>query len=465
MGSPFTDTSRVADPAALANADRVTGGSSPPATRASALDPQRDVVHDRALYDMGMRGWLSDVAGGSAATYYGTIVPENPQEGQITEARFLQVLATELARQLIGIGQGDGPDAEFTEVLRGMLEKLFQVIVPPGARMERVLRAALLMSPSLNDFYSVDDFVMGLLTKMVKPLIDNFDLLRGLSENIEAFENARSEDDMELAAAKLFSMAGILWFPRRSEKPETLSARRNFVCEIGNQVHSLMQAHYWATHTNDILMFEDFLVAGPSLLTKIWAGVQWGGAYEWIPLIRAALMVSSREDEFSTKQPDILNLTGKRLYEIKTILGAPKGIAQVLEYQARLAGVMDGLLLGGVNPGDWRPFPIYYVGGTLVVTTCIYAPGVIAYQRLGTRVPGVLPIQYWSEQKQLYYQRQAQRVRAATAVALVAFGFIGALLLAAGVAAAAGALFSSGTLAGGGELVPLAIKSGLAYAM
>ncbi len=472
MGSPSINTRPAANHPALANAERVSGGSLPPATRASALGVQRDIVHDRALYDMGARGRLSDVAGGSATTYAGTIVPENPLKGQITEVRFLQVLAEEFSRMLTGIGAGDGPDAEFTEVSRGMLEKFFQVIIPPGARMERVLRAALGMSPSLDDFYSVDDFVAGLL-RMLKPFMDNLDLLTGLANNIEAVENARSEDDMEQAATKLFAAAGIMWFPRRGEKPEKF-VFRDFVRKIGNQVHSLIQAHYWITHTSDIIMFEDFLVAGPSLLTKIWTGTQWGGAYEWIPMIRAALRATSRDDAFSTKRPDIFNLTGKALYEIKTIHGAPTGVKQVMGYYNRLVPVMPDLKLAGMGPNDWRPFPLYYVGGTTVVTTSIYAPGVIAYQRVGTRIPGLSPLAHWSQEKQLYYQRQESRARVGTAIALVAVGFMGVLLLVAGVAAAAaaaGALAGSAVLAGGGAAATkwtvggLALGSGMAFAM
>lgn len=474
MGSPLTNTAGAS--AALANADRVTGGGLPPATRPSALGVQRDIAHDRALYDMGARGRMADVAGGSATTYYGTIVPENPQKGQVTEERFLQVLAEEFSRQMVGIGMGDGPDPEFVEVSRGMLAQLFQIIIPPGARMERVLRAALKMSPSLDDYYSVNDFASGLM-EMLKPFIDNLDLITGLAANIEAVENARSEDDMELAAAKLFSMAGIMWFPRRGEKPEKFSFR-DFVRNVGNQVHSMMQAHYWITHTSDIIMFEDFLVAGPGILTKIWTGTQWGGAYEWIPMIRAALRATSREDAFSTKRPDIFNLTGKALYEIKTIHGAPGGVKQVMGYYNRLVQVMPDIKLAGMGPNDWRPFPLYYVGGSTVVTTSIYAPGVIAYQRVGTRIPGVNPLQSWSQEKQQYYQRQAHRARVGTAIALVTVGFMGVLLLAAGIAvaaAAAGAVVGGGAVAGGGAVVggaatkwglgTLAVGSGLAFAM
>jgi hypothetical protein len=120
MGSPLISARPAANHPALANAERVSGGSLPPATRPSALGAQRDIVHDRALHDMGARGRLSDVAGGSAITYYGTIVPENPRQGQVAEWRFLQVLAEEFSRMLTGIGAGDGPDPEFTEVSRGM---------------------------------------------------------------------------------------------------------------------------------------------------------------------------------------------------------------------------------------------------------------------------------------------------------------------------------------------------------
>jgi hypothetical protein len=143
-------------------------------------------------------------------------------------------------------------------------------------------------------------------------------------------------------------------------------------------------------------------------------------------------------------------------------------------YYNRLVPVMPDLKLAGMGPNDWRPFPLYYVGGTTVVTTSIYAPGVIAYQRVGTRIPGLSPLAHWSQEKQLYYQRQESRARVGTAIALVAVGFMGVLLLVAGVAAAAaaaGALAGSAVLAGGGAAATkwtvggLALGSGMAFAM
>lgn len=497
MGSPLTNTPTAAAPAALANADRVTGGGLPPATRPSALGAQRDIAHDRALYDMGARGQLSDVAGGSATTYFGSIVPENPLQGQVTEARFLQVLAEEFTRRTFGYGGGDGPDAELVEVSRGMLERFFQFIVPPGARLERVLRAALGRPADLRQYVAVGDFVDGLM-EMLRPFIDNLEEITRLAEDLEALDKARSADEQEAAAAKLFAAAGvptpeqhlrgqmrmmmaasgggppsgpgILWFPTTGGEAKKYKFFE-FVQKVGNQVHTLMQAHYWLSHPNDILMFEDFIVAGPALLATIWQAGTWAAPYRWIPELRAALMTAARpgQDTGSTKRPDIFNLSRRHLYEIKTVAQAEMGVAQVAGYYARLAPVMPDLHLAGFGFGDWRPFPVYYAGGMTVVVASMFAPGVITYQRIGSRVPVTNPLRVWADQKKQYYQRQEARARVGTAVALVTVGFMGVLLLAAGVAAGAAA---AGTLlAGGGSVVAgwtlkeLALGSGMAFAM
>lgn len=501
MGSPSINTRPAANHPALAGAERVSGGNAPPATRPSALGAQRDIVHDRALYDMGARGRLSDVAGGSAVTYYGSIVPENPQQGQITEARFLQVLAEEFTRRLIGYGAGDGPDPEFTEISRGMLEKFFAVIIPPGARMERVLRAALGRPADLQQYVAIGEFVDGLM-EILRPFIDNLEEITRLAADLEGLDKARSADEQEAAAMRLFNAAGvqtqeqhqqammnslggagILWFPTGGG-PAKKYKFYEFTQKVGNQVHTLMQAHYWLTHPNDILMFEDFIVAGPSLLATIWQAGTWAAPYRWIPELRAALMTAARpgQDTGSTKRPDIFNLSKRHLYEIKTVAQAEMGVAQVAGYYARLVPIMPDLHLAGFGIGDWRPFPVYYAGGMTVVIASMFAPGVITYQRIGSRVPVTNPLRHWAEEKKQYYQRQAARAQVGTAIALVTVGFMGVMLLAAGVAvaaAAAGALAGSGVLASGGGVLAggggaaatkwtmgsLAIGSGMAYAM
>lgn len=504
MGSPSINPRPAANHAALANADRVSGGNIPPATRPSALGAQRDIVHDRALYDMGVRGRLSDVAGGSAATYYGSIVPENPQQGQITETRFLQVLAEEFSRRLFGFGAGDGPDQEIVEVSRGMLEKFFAIIIPPGARMERVLRAAIGRPADLKEYVAVGEFVEELM-KMLRPFIDNLEEITRLAKDLEGLDNARSADEQEAAAARLFNAAGvpteeqqmqmmmgamsggpsggpgILWFPTGGG-PAKKYKFYEFTQKVGNQVHTLMQAHYWLTHPNDIIMFEDFIVAGPSLLATIWQAGTWAAPYRWIPELRAALMTAARpgQDTGSTKRPDIFNLSKRHLYEIKTVAQAEMGVAQVAGYYARLAPIMPDLHLAGFGFGDWKPFPVYYAGGMTVVIASMFAPGVITYQRIGSRVPVTNPLRHWAEEKKQYYQRQAARAQVGTAIAIVTVSFMGVMLLAAGVAvaaAAAGALAGSGLLAGGGVLAGggaaatkwtlggLAIGSGMAFAM
>lgn len=503
MGSPLTNTAGAS--AALANADRVTGGGLPPATRASALGAQRDIAHDRALYDMGARGQLADVAGGSATTYYGSIVPENPQQGQVTEARFTHMLAEEFSRRTFGYGGGDGPDPEFVEVSRGMLERFFQIIIPPGARMERVLRAALGRPAELNQYVAVGDFIDGLM-EMLNPFIDNLDEITRLAEDLEGLDKARSADEQEAAAAKLFGAAGVptpeqhlqrqmqmmmaaggppggpglLWFPTTGGEAKKYKFFE-FVQKVGNQVHTLMQAHYWLAHPNDILMFEDFIVAGPALLATIWQAGTWAAPYRWIPELRAALMTAARpgQDTGSTKRPDIFNLSRRHLYEIKTVAQAEMGVAQVAGYYARLAPVMPDLHLAGFGFGDWKPFPVYYAGGMTVVVASMFAPGVITYQRIGSRVPVTNPLRVWAQEKKQYYQRQEARARVGTAIALVTVGFMGVLVLAAGIAvaaAAAGALVGGGAVAGGGAVVggsaaakwglgTLAVGSGLAFAM
>lgn len=495
MGNLSTNNPSVVNQSALVNAEKASGGAFPPAATNRALGTPRDIAHERALYDMGVSGQLSDVAGGSSLTYKGTIVPENPQQEQITEARFLEVLAGEFARRITGIGMGDGPDPEFTEMSRGLLERFFTVLVPPGARVERVLRAALNMPEDLDVYMSPNDFAEGLMSKLV-PFIDNLELLTKLNDGIEAWNKAKSPSDYEAAASQLFTDAGIMWLqPEDAEATNSPGQRgmaaRNitpkgikwfpkgggpggdypfyrFAQMVGNEVHTQMQAHYWLAHPDDVLMFEDFLVAGPKRLATIWQAGTWSAPYEWLSELRAALMTKVRtgQDTGLTKRPDILNLTKKHLYEIKTINQALDGVEQVAEYYARLSPVIPELRLAGMMPDDWRPFPIYWTGGTTMAMAEVFAPGVITYQRIGTRVPVTNPLRAWSEEKKNYYQRQEARVRVASSTALAVVGFIGVLLLAAALAPAAIAAGAAiGAAAEGMFASELAVTTGLAYAL
>jgi hypothetical protein len=469
MGNPVTNGGKATDEAALRYAGKVDGEAMSPATPTRALGAQRAIAHERALYDLAVKGKLSDVAGGSALTYDGTIVPENPQEGQITEARFLRLLADEFARRLVGVGMGDGPDPEFIDVVHGMLEKFFAILVPDGTRMERVLRAAVGLPAGFDKSEPPGTFVSAAMS-LLTPLFNNLELIMRLAEQLEHWESARSESDYEEAATKLFLAAGILWFPPTGGKAVEYSFRR-FTQKVGNVVHTLMQAHYWLTHPNDVLMFEDFIVAGPNLLATIWQAGTWKAPYDFMPLLRAALMSSPRpgQDTGSTKRPDILNLTQAHIYEIKPIAQAQDGVRQVAGYYQRLSPDMPNLHLAGLAPTDWRPFPVYYAGGTTMVLAEVFAPGVITYQRIGTPVPVTNPLRFWSEEKQKHLERQAARAHAYGTVALVAACFVGCLVLAAALvpaAIAAGAAIGGGASAGGATAATeLAIASGLAYAL
>ena len=478
MGNPLAANPRVLHSAALGNADKADGGYAPPAVTSGALGSPTDIAHDRAVYDQGVARVVRDPIAGTPVIYQGTIVPNNPQPGQITEARFLEVLAEEMARQLVGIGQGDGPDPEFVAVVHGMIESLFAVLIPPGARMERVLRETLKLEPDLDSRVEVNMFVSLLLLEVVSPLIRNHDLILNLAERLERIEQAKSVDDLAREAEQLFAQAGIMWFPPAGSGAggggPAVSLKkfsfREYVTKVGNTVHLLLQAHYWLRHPNDILMFEDFLVAGPNLLATIWQAGTWAAPYEWIPTLRAALMTAARpgQDTGSTKRPDIFNLSKKHLYEIGTIHQAPKKIVQVAEYKARLSILMPDLHLAGMGPTDWRPFPLYYAGGTTVVAVEVYAPGVIAYQRIGSRVPVTNPLRFWSKEQSKYQQRQAQK-QAEAAAALKAAGLavalIGALLLAVALAPAAAAAGASIAAKVGVEAtVALAVGSRLALA-
>jgi hypothetical protein len=471
MGNSLATSTRVAHQAALRNADKVDGGFTPPSTPTTALGSPGDITHENAIYDQGVSHIITGLPGGTPVVFHGTIVPSNKQAHQITEAEFLDVLAAELARDLIGIGMGDGPDPEFVAICRGMLERFLSILIPPEARMERVLRAALDLPADLNSPLNVNTFVDLLLSKL-DPLIRNSDFMLSLAERLEGMNHAKNGDDFERAAQMLFSMAGIMWFPPMGGDPKKIPFRE-YVTKVGNTVHTMLQAHYWLAHPNDVLMFEDFIVAGPNLLATIWSGGTWAAPYAFMPLLRAALMSAPRpgQDTGSTKRPDILNLTKGHLYEIKTVNQALQGVAQVAEYQRRLA-IVDNLppvRLAGMAPGDWRPFPLYYAGGTTIVAVEMYAPGVIVYQRIGSKVPVVNPLRFWSKEQQNYHQRQAQRAQTAIAVgqgALVAVALIGTLMLAVALAPAAAA--AGGALLGGAATktaVGLSVSSGLAFAL
>ncbi|HEX7174352.1 MAG TPA: hypothetical protein VF240_03600 [Pyrinomonadaceae bacterium] len=465
MGNPLGSSARVLSRAALANADKADGGFSPLAVTAGALGSPDLIAHDDALYDRGVVRVITNLPGGTLEVFQGTIVPWNAQEKQITEAKFLDVLAEELARRLIGIGHGDGPDPEFVAVARGMLERFIATLIPPGARMERVLRAALNLPADLNVPVHVTEFVSGLLSK-VTPLIENLETILRLAEELERMEGARSPDDLEQAALRLFMSAGVMYLPPIGG-PKKWSFRE-FVTKVGNRVHTLLQAHYWLAHPNDVIMFEDFIVAGPNLLLKIWDAGTWKAPYDFMVALRVALMGKTRpgQDTGSTKRPDILNLTRQHLYEIKTVSQVLDGVRQVADYQRRLAAVGITVHLAGMGPADWRPFPLYYVGGTTVVAVEAVRPGVIAYQRIGSRVPVTNPLRFWSQESLKYQQRQAQRAQAVQQGALVAVALIGTLLLAVALAPAAVAIGGAAIAGTGAEAaLGLGVASGLTFAL
>ncbi|MGJ0485994.1 MAG: hypothetical protein ACR65R_15880 [Methylomicrobium sp.] len=433
-----------------------------------AIGAQQKIANYSALYDQGANGQLSDIAGGPALTYRGTIVPENPQKDQITEAKFLDVLAEQLAYQIIGLGMGDGPDPEFVEISRGMIEKFVAVLVPSGVRMENIFRSVLGLPESLDIYQPLGVFTDGLLSK-IAPVIKNLELITRLAESMERWNNARGEDEHEEAAMEMFSAAGIMFFSKLGSgnmpgDPPPKYPFREFVTKVGNEVHSIIQAHYWHDHPEDVIMFEDFIVAGPNLLAKIWDAGTWKAPYEWLPRLRAALMTPSRpgQDTGSTKRPDILNLTKAHLYEIKT--NSPGqvqlGLKQVAEYHQRLTQMMPdfNFRLAGFEPTDWRPFPIYYAGGNTLVMAEVYAPGLITYQRIGSRVPVLNPLRFWSKEKEEYYRRQAARVHAYSSVALAVVAFMGCLALGMVIAPAAAA--AGGAI--GGTAAEIAAKLSIA---
>jgi hypothetical protein len=469
MVLPLFNNAKVANPAALTNKDKADGGFAPPSLPAGALGSQDEIANNRAIYDQGVARIITNVPGGTPLVYYGTIVPSDKQPGQITENEFLDVLANELSRSLIGIGQGDGPDPEFVAVTRGMLDRFFATLIPQGARMERVLRAALNLPADLTVKIDVNTFVHLLLSKL-DSLIRNSDLILRMAELLEKVNSAKNRDEFDMFAMQLFSMAGIMWFPPMGGDPKKFSFRE-FVMKVGNVVHTLIQAHYWLAHPNDVMMFEDFIVAGPNLLATIWQAGTWAAPWSFMPLLRAALMGAPRpgQDTGSTKRPDILNLSQGILYEIKTYKEAPKGQAQVLDYKNRISSVISGIRLGGEQLSDWRPFPLYYAGGTTVVAVELYSPGVIAYQRIGSRVPVLMPLRFWADERQKYNQRQAQRADTAIAIgkgAVVALALIGTLMLAVALAPAAAAAGGAIMAKVGAEAaVTLSVSSGLAYAL
>jgi hypothetical protein len=412
----------------------------------------------------------SDVPGGTLLNFSGSIVPENPGKGQITEAAFLDRVADLMARQLPeSPGMGEGREGAVV-IMRHLLDRFLVGPLPPGARLEQVLRAAFGLSEDLDVHVAPEKFVNGMIETL--PSAQMLRQIAHLAEAVEGLRTESSEEGLEAAAEALFRAAGVFWFPpgAAAGTAKKVSFIR-FTQLVGNHVHALIQAHYWAAHPQDVLMFEDFLVAGPALLAEIYGAGTWAAPYDFMPALRAALVSakatpSNGKTEGPSKRPDIFNVSLKHLYEIKPAGNLKRGVAQLAEYQRRLKPFFPDLHLAGRAPGDWRPFAMYFVGGNVFVTTDVPLPGLIVYTRYGTPQHVLLPLIYWANERKKAGGGQAARypvgVPQATAgpvpvplvaVALVAVLFVAAAVVVAPAAAGVTAAMLGRAAIGGGLIL------------
>jgi hypothetical protein len=254
----------------------------------------------------------------------------------------------------------------------------------------------------LTDPISIDVFI----DKMIGILPPASDLQTMLTLGLAA-ENASSTDDTTPwpGVSPVLSGAGILWWPkvgkRPGEEPQPSEvSKKRWSQLVGNEVHTIIQAHYWLSHPNDILLFEDFIVCGAEFLTKVWNTGAWGSLGTMFPLIEAVLETSKG----GLKRPDILNVSQQVLYEIKPVSEAATVGAQLAEYVQLLTSpnptpALASLRLGGTLPTDWKPYPVYYAGGFTTVFVYLQSPGAIIYTRFMTPVPVVSTLRAWRDQQ------------------------------------------------------------------
>ena len=266
LATTATQSSSLANSSQALPSDAVAASVGPPTIA--------DVARDSAILLSGSAAQWSasgeNLPGGTRLVYPGTIVPESPGPGQITEDAFVQLVAAEAARRLPN-APGAGDATAQVEILEGGIAAIFDAMTSGGGRLESALRLVLGLPADLTDPVPIDVFV----DKTVGVLPPAADLATMLSLGMAAENDASPDGTAPWPGVKpLLSGAGILWWPREGkragETPEPSQVNRMRWSQlVGDEVHSIIQAHYWLTHPSDILLFEDFIVCGAGFLTKV----------------------------------------------------------------------------------------------------------------------------------------------------------------------------------------------------
>lgn len=357
----------------------------------AATSRDRSILTDRAVTCTS-----EGLSGGTACFYRGVIVPENPdrQKGQVTEADFIRDLAVSLVASTDPIAGYGSPNDSRVAAMAIILDRLFGLIVPPGGRLEPLVRTTLGLPTDLDVY--VEPEVM--IRRVISELLPSASFLaRSIGLGV-VVDKAQEEDrrvggyrplDQSDTNDLILGAGGVWWFPGGNGPPQNVHPKL-FFAEVGKEVHRVIQAHYYIDHRTDLLLFEDFLVCGDIKLTNIRKAGTWAAFSEELASLYAALMLTRPGMDTSTgltKRPDILNVdlehlgVGSVLYEIKTVKEKKKGLKQLAEYEQRLKGVLFKLRRADKEKGDWVPCPVYYAGNNLVVLVWVDQPGLIVYRR------------------------------------------------------------------------------------
>jgi hypothetical protein len=394
-------------------------------------------------------------------------VPHGPGKGQVTEAQFIRGLAERMYERLpTALAHGEGRQAG-VDTLTALLDYGVREMVGGEELMDRWLRQHLGFT---KDPVTVDEYYAVIFERYDFTRFDPqrmWDLTQGIEDalaggpdeqqsQIDAIGNPFGSDKSFGLAQKVlagapgaFAGAMILWWPGGRKEPKWLSGRQfvRYTQRLGNKVHTIIQAHYWYDHPDDLLMFEDFFVLGPRSLGRIYQVARmegWAGVLR--VLLAGALTGRKLKDTtaFATKRPDILNLRDLHeqpcwLYEIKPVDQIADGLRDLADYLVRLNRPPSATLFAPGTSGDWRPFPVYPTGGNTCIVAWLHTPGLIIYQRLGARAQPMNVLRLWKFHTALAKRLQEPRgVAVATLIVmLIAFVVLCALAAKGGPAALA----------------------------
>jgi len=179
----------------------------------------------------------------------------------------------------------------------------------------------------------------------------------------------------------------------------------------GHAAHAVIEMHYCLTHPCHEVLVDRWLVGIPCSGDLPRTG-------EGLELIASALATAKvlrqglKGDAGVLKQPDILDATAFRVYEIKPIGGAMRGLAQLYTYIFLLnfkgakfdrpdvlkliaaQGPTQSTTNGLANPflaGDWQPAHFYFIPPDALIGAVLAVPGLILYARYTVSLPELKP--------------------------------------------------------------------------